>query len=282
MILNSRLVTSPSRLLHSELPRARCGSNGANLRTSFATMATSLPIAVAGDRDQCTSSAALRFLALVDQARSVPKRAQIGTLNRTINYAIRYVSDLQQYGVLDLWSAPLATLASGKGDCEDFAIIKLMALRELGMKAEDLRLVLWRAAQVCRWITRFSPSVTSNVGLSSTIAPRCWSMSNFVAQFTPLFTLGGEGVKLSRCAIHKIELVANGRSSPLTFARWPLICPSEEGSSSARPSLSWRTGMKGRLRAHFAVVRVRVASGSPQRIRHLIFLQGQPRGRFSG
>ena len=32
-------------------------------------------------------------------------------------------------------------------------------------------------------------------------------------------------------------------------------------------NISWRTGTKGKLRARFAAVRVRVADGSPQRIK---------------
>ena len=125
----------------------------------------------------------------------MPKRAQIGNLNRTINYAIRYVSDLQQHGVLDLWSAPLATLASGKGDCEDFAIIKLMALRELGMKAEDLRLVLARGTSLqmdhAVLAVRYEQRWVILDNRTSLLVD-----ADNVAQFTPLFTLGGEGVKL--------------------------------------------------------------------------------------
>ena len=46
--------------------------------------------------------------------------------------AIRYVSDYAQHGEADRWSAPLATFATGKGDCEDYAIAKYVALREAG------------------------------------------------------------------------------------------------------------------------------------------------------
>ena len=53
-------------------------------------------------------------------------------INRDINMAIRPTSDLAQWGVTDRWSAPLATLASGRGDCEDYAIAKYVALREAG------------------------------------------------------------------------------------------------------------------------------------------------------
>jgi len=34
------------------------------------------------------------------------------------------MSDLNAVPVEDLWSAPLATLAAGAGDCEDYAIAK--------------------------------------------------------------------------------------------------------------------------------------------------------------
>lgn len=148
-----------------------------------------------GDRNQCTSPAALYFLALVDQARSTPKRAQIGTLNRSINLAIRYVSDLAQYGVLDLWSAPLATLTSGKGDCEDYAIVKYMALRELGMNTEDLRLVLARDRRLrldhAVLAVRYEDRWLILDNRSSQLVD-----ADEVPQLTPLFSLGSDGVKL--------------------------------------------------------------------------------------
>ena len=46
----------------------------------------------------------------------------IEAVNCLINSSVRYVSDLAQHGVLDRWTAPLATLAAGQGDCEDYAI----------------------------------------------------------------------------------------------------------------------------------------------------------------
>ncbi len=58
------------------------------------------------------------------------------------------MSDLAQYGVVDLWSSPLATLAAGAGDCEDHAIAKYVALREAGLGNEDLRLLIVRDAKL--------------------------------------------------------------------------------------------------------------------------------------
>lgn len=96
------------------------------------------------DRLRCESIPALRFLAIVDNARAREGRARFGEINRAINLAIRPMSDLAQYGSIDVWSSPLATFATGAGDCEDYAIAKLLALRVAGIPAQDLRLVILR------------------------------------------------------------------------------------------------------------------------------------------
>src|SRR6266404_1616650 len=97
-----------------------------------------------GDRERCVSPAALRFLAIVDHARAREGRARLGEINRAINLAIRPMSDLAQYGEIDVWSSPLATLARGAGDCEDYAIAKFVALRRAGISPADLRIVIMR------------------------------------------------------------------------------------------------------------------------------------------
>jgi predicted transglutaminase-like cysteine proteinase len=97
-----------------------------------------------GDRDGCASSAALQFLAIIDTASARQGRARLGEINRAINLAIRPMSDLAQYGQIDVWSSPLATLARGAGDCEDYAIAKFVALRRAGISADDLRIVIMR------------------------------------------------------------------------------------------------------------------------------------------
>jgi predicted transglutaminase-like cysteine proteinase len=97
-----------------------------------------------GDRDGCVSPAALRLLAIVDIARAREGRARLGEINRAINLAIRPMSDLAQYGEIDVWSSPLVTFAHGAGDCEDYAIAKLVALRLAGIAPDDLRIVIMR------------------------------------------------------------------------------------------------------------------------------------------
>jgi predicted transglutaminase-like cysteine proteinase len=96
------------------------------------------------DRSLCRSLPAQKFLVIVDDAKAREGRARLGEINRAINLAIRPVSDIVQYGSIDVWSSPLATFTTGAGDCEDYAIAKLVALRLAGVAAEDLRLVILR------------------------------------------------------------------------------------------------------------------------------------------
>ena len=93
------------------------------------------------DMDTCPAEAQ-QLIAIIDVAHAKTGRARIGEVNRAVNLAIRPVTDMAQHGVADRWSAPLATFASGRGDCEDYAIAKYLALREAGVTEADLRLLI--------------------------------------------------------------------------------------------------------------------------------------------
>jgi predicted transglutaminase-like cysteine proteinase len=97
-----------------------------------------------GDRDGCASAVALKFLDIVDAARTREGRARLGEINRAINLAIRPMDDLDQYRQIDVWSSPLATLSRSAGDCEDYAIAKFIALQRAGVSSDDLRIVIMR------------------------------------------------------------------------------------------------------------------------------------------
>jgi predicted transglutaminase-like cysteine proteinase len=91
--------------------------------------------------ETCTP-AARKFIKIVDVAGTREGRARIGEINRAVNLSIKSMSDMAQHGVADLWTSPLKTFASGAGDCEDYAIAKFAALREVGFTESDLRLLV--------------------------------------------------------------------------------------------------------------------------------------------
>jgi len=59
---------------------------------------------------------------------------ELDTINRSVNHAIEPVTDMELYGVSDYWTLP----ASGKGDCEDYALLKRHLLMEAGWPASAL------------------------------------------------------------------------------------------------------------------------------------------------
>jgi predicted transglutaminase-like cysteine proteinase len=88
------------------------------------------------------SAAARRLLQIVELGRQRVGRARLGEINRAVNLTIKAASDWSLYGIDDLWTAPLATLEKGAGDCEDYAILKYLALREAGISSDDLQLLI--------------------------------------------------------------------------------------------------------------------------------------------
>jgi predicted transglutaminase-like cysteine proteinase len=95
------------------------------------------------DVHDCPSHAA-QFLRLITAVGSKSGREKLEEANQAVNQAIRYVSDYAQHGEADRWSTPLATFATAKGDCEDYAIAKYVALVAAGFSRDDLQLVLVR------------------------------------------------------------------------------------------------------------------------------------------
>jgi predicted transglutaminase-like cysteine proteinase len=146
------------------------------------------------DRAACPSQA-LHFLRLVEAARALDGRARLEMVNRAVNAAVRYTTDFAQHGVADRWTAPLATLAAARGDCEDYAIAKYAILRAAGVAVSDLRLLLVRdravrqdhAVLAVRENGRWLVLDNRHPLLVETTA---------LPQFTPLFALDHEGVSL--------------------------------------------------------------------------------------
>jgi predicted transglutaminase-like cysteine proteinase len=69
-------------------------------------------------------------------------RDKLNTVNAVVNGAIRYRTDQETYKVADYWATPSETLAMQQGDCEDFAILKMAALRAEGIDPSKMSIVV--------------------------------------------------------------------------------------------------------------------------------------------
>ena len=146
------------------------------------------------DAATCPSYAA-QFLRLVAAVKAKSGRAQLEEVNLGVNTAIRYVSDVVQFRELDRWSAPLATFATAKGDCEDYAIAKYVALREAGFPEGDMRILLVRD----RTVRQDHAVLAARLDGRWLILDNRWARlrdDNGELNFTPLFAINHEGVNL--------------------------------------------------------------------------------------
>ncbi|WP_417316637.1 transglutaminase-like cysteine peptidase [Emcibacter sp.] len=65
---------------------------------------------------------------------------QLDRVNRHMNRA-PYITDIINWGVKDYW-ATMRQFFTKDGDCEDYAIAKYYSLKELGVPAENMRIVV--------------------------------------------------------------------------------------------------------------------------------------------
>jgi predicted transglutaminase-like cysteine proteinase len=80
------------------------------------------------------------WLAFLQSIRKLTSGEQIRKVNEYANKK-EYVLDIQNYGVEDYWATPKQFLQNS-GDCEDFAIIKLLSLKQLGFDTQLMRIVI--------------------------------------------------------------------------------------------------------------------------------------------
>ncbi len=146
--LDLRQPQAPENGAHDEpFAAARTAIAGSPLDKKWRSVLVAAEADVAAARicerfGELCDSAKTHWLQMIDAARGRKGRARLGEVNRAVNLAIRPASDLSEHGVADLWAAPLATARSGRGDCEDYAILKYASLRLLGLSPQDMRLVI--------------------------------------------------------------------------------------------------------------------------------------------
>ena len=78
---------------------------------------------------------------IVDREPLTPeRRAELEQVNRFVNQTIKPVTDLELYGKVEYWNYP----TQGKGDCEDYVLLKRRMLIERGWPESTLLITVVR------------------------------------------------------------------------------------------------------------------------------------------
>jgi predicted transglutaminase-like cysteine proteinase len=141
----------------------------------------------------CRSTAALRFVAIVNEGKRHEGLARIGNINRAVNLAIRAFNNAEPHR--DEWTSPLAALAAGAGDCKQYAVVKYAVLGDAGFSADELRLVI---LQVKPGRDRHAVIALRHEGQWLILDNRTLSLvdsSDVLGHYVPLYALDERGVR---------------------------------------------------------------------------------------
>jgi predicted transglutaminase-like cysteine proteinase len=96
------------------------------------------------DQSPMPSPILLQWKNLSTLAPKLPRNEKLIYINGFFN---RWMSedDQKAYGRAEYWALPEEFLRAGRGDCEDYAIIKYLALRYLAEPAQDMWLLLGKS-----------------------------------------------------------------------------------------------------------------------------------------
>lgn len=141
------------------------------------------------------------WLGTIQAAKTKSDEIRLRQINDFINQNIHFEDDISVWQQSDYWATPLETIGQGRGDCEDFAIIKYVSLREVGIPASMLRLVYVKATletrsgpmQQAHMVLAYYPTPNAEPlildNLESTIRPATQR-----SDLQPVFSFNSEGI----------------------------------------------------------------------------------------
>ena len=140
----------------------------------------------------------LAWQELLRTDRADSDRAKIERVNRFFN-RLNFVDDALHWQKTDYWATPVEFLASGGGDCEDFAIAKYFTLLDHGIDEHKLTLTYVKALKLnqAHMVLTYYPSPKAEPlvldNLFEAILP-----SSERTDLLPVYSLNGSGLWLAR------------------------------------------------------------------------------------
>jgi len=83
----------------------------------------------------------------LEATKKLSEEEKLKRLNDFFNRNIAFDEDLTVWNQSDYWATPLETIGRGRGDCEDFSIVKYYSLRQAGVPVSKMRLIYVKARQ---------------------------------------------------------------------------------------------------------------------------------------
>ena len=96
--------------------------------------------ACANNAASCKTPQQKSWRKIIQSAKSMSRRQKLDTVNKFFN-RWPYKLDSEVYGVSEYWASPNQFMRTS-GDCEDYSIAKFYALKQLGFRDNEMRIVI--------------------------------------------------------------------------------------------------------------------------------------------
>jgi predicted transglutaminase-like cysteine proteinase len=141
------------------------------------------------------------WLKTTTDAKPLSEPEKLKRINDFINQRIAFEDDRSVWDQSEYWATPLETIGQGRGDCEDFAIIKYVSLRRAGIASDKLRLIYVKARidapdgpiQVAHMVLAYYASPNSEPQLLDNLQPRILPASKR-PDLKPVFSFNSAGI----------------------------------------------------------------------------------------
>ena len=147
------------------------------------------------DKASSEVSRKLAYDTMISSSAGLPSSAKLKAVNQFFNEKILYQTDMQAWGKKDYWATPSETLSKGAGDCEDFAIAKYYALKQLGIDETKLKIVYVRSNQFKdpHMVLAVTPKPGGDPLILDNIAKNILTLSNRT-DLTPVYAFNDSGL----------------------------------------------------------------------------------------
>ncbi|MFK8068794.1 MAG: transglutaminase-like cysteine peptidase [Gammaproteobacteria bacterium] len=116
-------------------------------------------------------------------------KSKLNYVNHFVNSTIEYKTDKSIHDRLDKWSLPHQTLHSGVGDCEDYAILKMGLLANLGVPKKAMSVIVLEDTK--RGLYHAVLAVRTNAGIFILDnASRKVKKDTQIQNYRPLYSVG--------------------------------------------------------------------------------------------
>ena len=141
------------------------------------------------------------WLKTATDAKALGEPEKLRRINDFVNQSIIFEDDRSVWDQSDYWATPLETIGQGRGDCEDFAIIKYVSLRRAGIASDKLRLIYVKARidapdgpiQVAHMVLAYYASPNAEPVLLDNLQPRILPASKRL-DLKPVFSFNSAGI----------------------------------------------------------------------------------------